>query len=279
MRRGAWSAASGAAFSPLSASIMVFSEDHAVGLWDLGTGTRSWGLGDDVAASLQLGFGTFSPDGSRVLMSSSATGAVALVDARAGQVERVSQRRGRSVTAIAFMPDGRHALIGTAARTITLLDPVTGHELVELAAPGDDRSALAASPDGTRFVSGGRQGALTLWDLAFPERVEVSRSRAESALDRLQSMPADGDALLEVARYFALRGEHAWALPSFQKAQEAGLSPLPEEMASIAWAAGDAARAAELLREALAPATREERLRLKLMLAAAEREAALGLAP
>ncbi len=126
-------------------------------------------LGASVAVAL-------SPDGRRVL---SGVWDGKLDDNRQGAVQLwlledwkpvwpASQHPG-SVVAVALDPDGRHALVGCADGSIQFLDLSTG---VPAAAPislGTRLSALAYSPDGTWFVSGGASvaaGEARRWDAA-----------------------------------------------------------------------------------------------------------------
>jgi hypothetical protein len=71
-----------------------------------------------------------------------------------------------SVGAVHIGPDGRHALSGSADRTVRLWDFTTGECLKTFDGHTDVVRSVSMSPDGRWAVSGGWDETLRLWDLA-----------------------------------------------------------------------------------------------------------------
>jgi WD40 repeat protein len=67
------------------------------------------------------------------------------------------------LTSLAFTPDGKYLLVGGPGSDIVVRGALTGTPLGRLR-PTEDVNALAFSRDGTRFVSGGTNGEVLLWD-------------------------------------------------------------------------------------------------------------------
>jgi WD40 repeat protein len=74
---------------------------------------------------------------------------------------------------IAFSPDGRRALSGSADKTVRLWDVATGAELRCLEGHSDEVLAVAFAPDGRRAISGGQDRTLRLWDLASGRQIRT----------------------------------------------------------------------------------------------------------
>jgi WD40 repeat protein len=65
---------------------------------------------------------------------------------------------------VAFSPDGKRVVTGSADRTVRVWDARTGTTLLELKGFKDNVNGVAFSPDGTRIIAGERGGAVTVWD-------------------------------------------------------------------------------------------------------------------
>ncbi len=84
-----------------------------------------------------------------------------------------------AVSAVAVAPDDRHALSGSADRTLRLWDLATGQLLHSFTEHGGPITAVAICPDGRHGLSGSRDRTLRLWDLE--ERVCRAMVPLESA--------------------------------------------------------------------------------------------------
>ena len=79
----------------------------------------------------------------------------------------VAAQNGRGV---AFAPGGRVAA-GGVGHVIKLWEPATGAELGELSGHTSDVNAVAFNDDGTRLVSGARDGSVRIWNV--PQKKEI----------------------------------------------------------------------------------------------------------
>lgn len=70
-----------------------------------------------------------------------------------------------SVTCVAVLPDGRHALSGSRDNTLRLWNIESGTALRRLEGHGDWVTCTATLSDGQRAVSGSKDGTLRLWDI------------------------------------------------------------------------------------------------------------------
>jgi WD40 repeat protein len=77
------------------------------------------------------------------------------------------------VSAVAFLPDGRHALSGSYDSTLRLWDLATGGTLRTLEGHSSGVNAVAMLADGTRALSGSDDKTLRLWDLASGESLRT----------------------------------------------------------------------------------------------------------
>ncbi len=96
--------------------------------------------------------------------------AVALFDARTGQVVRTLKGHDDRVHAVAFSPDGRHVAAGNLARdatthTILIWERETGKEVARLRGDSAMFWSLAYSPDGKQLFAMSKKG-MDVWDLA-----------------------------------------------------------------------------------------------------------------
>ena len=115
----------------------------------------------------------FSPDGRRLLSSSSGEGAAKLWDAETGKLVRMFRHAKGSllagVTSAVFSPDGtRLATGGAGDKMVNIWSAETGQLLKAFGEPGRDfiyRVRLAFSPDGTRVLVGDNS-SLRIWDAA-----------------------------------------------------------------------------------------------------------------
>lgn len=84
-------------------------------------------------------------------------------------VQRLFAGHTDSVLSVAFTPDGRLAVSGSADRTLIVWNVETGEIVRQLQGQTDSVSSVAVSPDGALALSGSFDGTLALWDLATGE--------------------------------------------------------------------------------------------------------------
>ena len=69
-----------------------------------------------------------------------------------------------AASAVAFSPDGKRIVSGSADQTVKLWDAETGAELFTLRGHGGNVLCLAMSADGQRIVSGSIDNTAKIWD-------------------------------------------------------------------------------------------------------------------
>ena len=70
------------------------------------------------------------------------------------------------LNSVAFGPDGKRIVTGSADKTAKVWDAATGKELLALNGHIEGISGVAFSPDGTRIVTSSRDGTAKVWDSA-----------------------------------------------------------------------------------------------------------------
>jgi WD40 repeat protein len=169
-----------------------------------------------------------SPDGHRLLTGDMA-GVVTLWDAESGEVIRLFERDAVPVcpNCIAFSPDGRYALVGSAdhfggsrARSLELWNTETGEEINRFEGHRFILRSVAISPDGRTALSGSQAyddqleepGELILWDLETGE--EIRRFDNTGDITSI-AFSADGSRALTGAAY--LENSKLWDVASGQE--------------------------------------------------------------
>jgi WD40 repeat protein len=83
------------------------------------------------------------------------------------------------VRSVAFSPDGKRLLSGSADKTLRLWDATTGELLQTLAGHADQVLSVAFSPDGEHVLSGSRDRTLKLWDASSGRLLRTFEGHAD----------------------------------------------------------------------------------------------------
>lgn len=158
----------GVAFSGDGKTLASVATDHAVRLWDAGTGKQLGALGEQLAyanvyqATRWLSCVAVSPDG-KTVASGTRYGLVTIWESATGkELHRLTPAEG--VVSLDFAPDGR-SLASVGRDSVRVYDPATGKELYRLTGPAELMTLVRFSPDGKKVGTGGVQGTVRLWDV------------------------------------------------------------------------------------------------------------------
>src|SRR5262249_44357721 len=87
---------------------------------------------------------------------------------------------------VAISSDGRWAAVAGAGQCVTVVEPVSGREILALPPEGSDIWCLAWAPDGSQLAGGLSDGQVAVWDL------EQGRARlAEFGVDAISTARAE----------------------------------------------------------------------------------------
>ncbi|WP_079031804.1 WD40 repeat domain-containing protein [Streptomyces specialis] len=177
------------AFGPGGDTLATAGGDGAVRIWDATTGQRR-AAHPDVGRGTDLAPVVFAPDGRLVIIAMQPQ--VRLRDTTTGRtVANVFATR--SVTAVAFSPDGdTFAMAGTDG-TVQIADVATGGTLTTLSGHSGAVDAVTFSPDGDTVVTAGADGTVRIWDTATGDEQPALTGRT-SGVNALAFSP-DGDTL------------------------------------------------------------------------------------
>jgi WD40 repeat protein len=159
------------AFSPDGRLFACAVSGHQVRVWDTVRGK-------DVIRfnySGELSHIKFSPDGKTVVFTDQGRKGVTLGDIGSGQTRSLGRLQ-TWILAIAFSPDGRFLLSGSADHVLRLWSLSSGEQRVlsDLLGPED---TVGFSPDGRKIAFAGQDQAVHLWDVATgKDRVLVERA-------------------------------------------------------------------------------------------------------
>jgi WD40 repeat protein len=170
--------------------------DGLVVLWDATTGKRVRELRNHSSRVYAV---AFSPDG-KWLVSGSRDQTVRLWDGVTGLAGPVLEGHGQFITGLEFSPTGDRLIALSFFRTLTMWDGATFDPLVILEAHAGVVRSIAYHPDGTRFVTGSGDETIRMWDV---------RPREVRMLERMQVRQGLADAMVEVERLLAERGDRA----------------------------------------------------------------------
>jgi len=100
-----------------------------------------------------------------------------------------------SVSALAFSPDGRYALSGSADKTIKLWDVAAGREIRTFKGHRERVTAVAFSPDGRGALSGSWDGTVRMWNLSTGKETRKFSFNTSKMIDNVSPSP-DGSTTL-----------------------------------------------------------------------------------
>ncbi|MDQ0749971.1 WD40 repeat protein [Streptomyces africanus] len=170
----------------------------------------------------------YSPDGRLLAAASTDDGLVRLWDVRRPDRPRRLPRplaHEDRVLAVAFAPDGRTAVSGSADGTVRLWDVSTPDRPAPLGAPlrahDGEAHAVAFAPDGRTLATGGADDTVRLWDVRRPDRPRPLGARLRGHTDTVTSVAFSPDGRLlatgaedATARLWHVDGDGARARPA-----------------------------------------------------------------
>src|SRR5262245_48924047 len=149
-------------FSP-DGMCLASASNGAVMVWQAQTGQDCRVLAD---LPKKVGCGAFSPDG-RCLACGGLDGTVRICDLATGAVGE-QRRCGRTVTSVAYSPDGGRLAVGHMAEVV-ITDAGTGKPLQKLPGAVRFRAGLAFSRDGRWLAFSTAEATVKVWDLEAGE--------------------------------------------------------------------------------------------------------------
>jgi WD40 repeat protein len=160
------------AVTPDGKRVVTGGRDRAVRIWDVGTGKEAVQPSQHRDCVRSVAYLS-----ERRAASVSSDGQLRIWDLEAGKLERPVSL-GTGAEAMAVFGSGKQALVGGHDGSIQVRDLETGEMKVKLHVPrGKDRIvyALELSKDESQFLSGGEEGAVTLWSVDSREPIRSFR--------------------------------------------------------------------------------------------------------
>jgi tRNA A-37 threonylcarbamoyl transferase component Bud32 len=147
-------------FTPDGKRALSAGKDRSVRLWNVEAGRPIRSFEARTNRSVAL-----SPDGTLAISGSLTDGMVRLWQLDTGRELRRLKGHMSWVLALAFSPDGKMALTGSADGTVRLWELESGREMRRLEGHTDQVLCVAFSPVSRQALSGGADQTVRLWDL------------------------------------------------------------------------------------------------------------------
>lgn len=147
-------------FLPAAHTIVSASKDKSVRLWEVGQDMARRTFPSKTNRSLAV-----SPDGQYALTGNVSDGMIRVWELYTGRELRRLKGHMSWVLSIAFAPNGRQAVSGSADGTVRLWDVHSGRELHCLKGHTDQVWFVAVSPDSQQALSCSADCTMRLWDL------------------------------------------------------------------------------------------------------------------
>ncbi|HOL95605.1 MAG TPA: hypothetical protein PLH79_14735 [bacterium] len=154
------------AWSPDGRILAAGSADHAIRLWDAGSGGLIRTLEGRVFSL------AWSPDG-KTLASVSSGDHIRIWDTQTGILKRVLKGHKESVFTLAWSPDGQLLASGFRDWKISLTHAGTGELLRTLEGHTDRVYSLAWSPNGQILASGSADHTIRIWNIAEGQSLRI----------------------------------------------------------------------------------------------------------
>lgn len=174
------------AISPDNRYALSGSDDRTIKLWSLNTGKRIRTFKGHTQGVLGLGVSSvaFSPDG-KYALSSGGDQTIRLWNINNGKQSRIlgnprfvsffsfAFKNADIASSVAFSPDGRYALSGSADTTLKLWDLNTGKKIRTFKGHSSPVDSVTFSSDGRHALSGSSDKTLKLWDINTGKRIRT----------------------------------------------------------------------------------------------------------
>ena len=127
-----------------------------------------------------------------------ATSLFAFGPSRPGKPREPIEGHAGEVLSVAFSPDGKRALSGSADKTVKLWDVETGDLLRTFEGHSDDVLSVAFSSDGKKALSASKDKTLKLWDTEAGQLLKTLEGHADAVTSA--ALLADGEKALSGSR-------------------------------------------------------------------------------